>query len=110
VLSRKVSDIPFAHGFFDFRSVDEVAVEIASCAPSGADITFHHHSSGVKVPFGRLATRMEELHGGKFATVDIEGWIQKAADPGLEDLMANCLRANIVGRKDPNFPYLGECA
>jgi len=108
VLSRSVPDIPYAHGFFDFRPVDEVAVEIASYAPARAGIAFHHHSSGVKVPFSHLATRMEKLHDGKFATVPIEEWIQKAADLGLNDLIVSYLRANIVGHTDLNFPYLGE--
>ncbi|KAF1948225.1 acetyl-CoA synthetase-like protein [Byssothecium circinans] len=110
LLSRTVPNIPHANGFFDFRSVDEVAVEIVSCAPAKAGLAFHHHSSGVKVPFGRLATRMKELYGGKFATADIEEWVEKAAELGLDDLIVSYLRANVVGRGNLDFPYLGEYA
>jgi thioester reductase-like protein len=58
LLSRSVPDIPDAHGFFDFRSVDEVAMEVASCTPARTGIEYHHHSSGIKVSFGQLAARM----------------------------------------------------
>ncbi|KAH7408173.1 lovastatin nonaketide synthase [Phaeosphaeria sp. MPI-PUGE-AT-0046c] len=108
LLSRVVPELPQAHGFFDFRLVDEVAVEIASGAPARAGVAFRHHSSGVKVPFSELASRMEQLYGGTFTSVGLEQWIEKAVERGLPDLIVSYLRANVVGRGRLDFPYLGE--
>ncbi|PSN60130.1 hypothetical protein BS50DRAFT_536013 [Corynespora cassiicola Philippines] len=107
LLSRTVPSIPNAHGFFDFRAVEDVALEIVQCKPASTGIAFHHHSSGVKVPFGGLATRLEELHGGKFTSVDFEEWIERTAELGLDDLIVSYLRANVVGCRNLDFPYLG---
>jgi amino acid adenylation domain-containing protein len=107
LLSHAVPIVPYAHGFFDFRSVDEVAVEIVRCDPARDGVAFHHHSSGVKVPFGELASRLEKLHGEEFAKLEIEEWIEKASNLGLDDLIVSYLRANVVGRRDLSFPYLG---
>jgi aspyridone synthetase (hybrid polyketide synthase/nonribosomal peptide synthetase) len=106
LLTRTVPDLPNAKGFFDFRPVDDVAKEIVGSPLAETSIVFHHHSSGVKVPFDELGTRMEQLYGGMLSVVGIEEWIQKAAQVGLDDLIVSYLQANVVGRKSLDSPYL----
>ncbi|KAI3391564.1 hypothetical protein diail_7142, partial [Diaporthe ilicicola] len=107
-LSRCVPDVPGTVGYFDFRDVTEVATEIVrgALAPPGevgcvgsevegavskeqvcCSLTFRHYSSGVRVPFGQLASRMEELYGGKFETVLLDEWIRRAVRLGIQSVI-----------------------
>ncbi|KAI1387791.1 lovastatin nonaketide synthase [Hypoxylon trugodes] len=112
LLSRKVPDVPHAEGFFDFKDAVALAGEIAngpiaSAAPKDPAVSFRHHSSGVKVPFGQLARHMESLYGGTFETVSMDEWLQVAEGLGIEDLIVSYLKANVAGGSKLEFPYLG---
>jgi len=107
LLSRTVPEVPNAGGFFDFKDVTAVAVEIAGGPVAEESVCFRHHSSGVQVPFSQIAQRMESLHGGKFEVVSMADWIRSAVDAGIKDLIVSYLEANVAGGGDLKFPYLG---
>lgn len=128
-MSRCVPDVPGAVGFFDFRDVTGVALEIASgpvtprsganCASAGVrnetqtdqvscSLEFRHYSSGVRVPFGQLASRMGELYGGTFETVSLAEWIQRAVRLGIPSVIVSYLEANVAGSENLTFPYMGS--
>ncbi|PHH91574.1 hypothetical protein CDD83_11168 [Cordyceps sp. RAO-2017] len=107
-LSRKVPDVAAAEGFFDFKDVVAVAAEMASEPPAEpGPVRFRHHSSGVRVPFGRFADRMRALYGGEFELIDPSTWLRAAAAHGMGDLLVMHLRANMESGKPMVFPYLG---
>ncbi|KAG6365497.1 hypothetical protein INS49_007108 [Diaporthe citri] len=121
-LGRRVPDVPGAEGFFDFRDAAEVAAEIVGgpvypSTPEGdmagtagrtqCLLSFRHYSSGVKVPFCDLGSRMEALYGGSFETVPMAEWIDTAARLGIESVIVSYLKANMAGTARLTFPYMG---
>lgn len=108
VLSHTVPDVTNAEGFFDFKEVSEVADEIVKGLIADHSVLFRHYSSEVRVPWSGLAKRMEELHGGTFATVSMNEWIQKAVKLGIEELIVSYIEANVVGAAKLVFPYMGR--
>lgn len=121
-LSYRVPDVPGAEGFFDFRDAAEVATEIVRgpvCASApgldmagttgraGGLLSFRHYSSGVKVPFRQLGSRMGELYGGSFEMVPMAEWIDTAAGLGIESVIVSYLKANMAGTARLTFPYMG---
>ncbi|RYO82356.1 hypothetical protein DL766_002595 [Monosporascus sp. MC13-8B] len=108
-LSRTVPAIPNARGYFDFRDVSEIAAEIVQSSSERKDnaVSFRHHSSGVKVPFGEFAQRMEVLYGGTFRVISLQDWICRAEGLGIEKVIVSYLKANVVTAESLEFPYLG---
>jgi len=94
VLSRTVPDVPEAEGFFDFQDVGFVAGEIVhgplagtGRRGGGGGVEFRHHSSGVRVPFARLAQRMEDLNGESFEVVSMAQWLRMLGSWGWRTLL-----------------------
>ena len=107
LLSRTVPAVPNAKGFFDFKDVAEVAIEIARGPVVQGSISFRHYSSGVRVPFSQLAQRMESLYGGQFEVVSMSDWIRSALKLGIENLIVSYLEANVANAPNLTFPFLG---
>ncbi|KAL4761091.1 uncharacterized protein BDW70DRAFT_159960 [Aspergillus foveolatus] len=96
-LIRTVPLVPNAEGFFDFHDVAEVAGAIAQDQPHDNRVCFRHHSSGVRITFDQLASRMASLYGGHFEKVHLAPWIRRARDLGMEELIVSYLEANVAG-------------
>ncbi|GKT49531.1 terminal uridylyltransferase cid1 [Colletotrichum spaethianum] len=57
-------------GYFDFRRVEDAAVEIAAAVKGpapGQGVSFRHYSSGVRVPPAAFRGYMEKTYGDAFA-------------------------------------------
>ncbi|KAL4734223.1 lovastatin nonaketide synthase [Aspergillus similis] len=106
-LSRTVPLVPNAEGFFDFHDVTEVARAIAQDQTHDSRVCFRHHSSGVRITFDQLASRMANLYGGHFEKVNLASWIRRARELGMEELIVSYLEANVAGAGRLRFPYLG---
>ncbi|RYP16448.1 hypothetical protein DL765_005125 [Monosporascus sp. GIB2] len=107
--SRAVPAVPNARGYFDFRDVSEMAAKIVQSSSERKDkaVSFRHHSSGVKVPFGEFAQRMGVLYSGAFRVVSLQDWIYRAEELGVEKVIVSYLKANVATAESLEFPYLG---
>lgn len=106
-LNRTVPVVPNAEGFFDFHDVVDVAHEIVRSQIAGDSLCFKHHSSGVRISFDQLASRMEIIYGERFEKVNLSDWIRSAKELGMEDLIVSYLEANVARGGRLRFPYLG---
>ncbi|KAL2822454.1 hypothetical protein BJX63DRAFT_427023 [Aspergillus granulosus] len=107
-LSRTVPAVPNAEGFFDFHEIAEVAGAIVRAQIGNDNLCFQHHSSGVRISFADLASRMASLYGGQFDEVNLVDWIQRARKLGMEEHIVSYVVANVLHGGSLKFPYLGE--
>lgn len=100
-------------GYFDFASIDTVAAAIAEAATQAeqpAHLRFQHHSSGVKVEPSEFKEYMERMHSKEFAELELEDWLTKALELGIEPMIAIYLRAVVQSGEKLVFPYMGTPA
>ncbi|RYO91142.1 hypothetical protein DL766_001734 [Monosporascus sp. MC13-8B] len=111
---RAVPHTPNVEGYVDFHDVRVVARDIARQVVPAAEeqkpqpCRFVHHSSGCKVPAGRLASHMEALHGGTFREIHMADWLVEAGKAGLDPLAAVDLEAMMDQEVTGVYPYMGE--
>ncbi|KAF7596241.1 hypothetical protein BBP40_002774 [Aspergillus hancockii] len=120
LLMKSVPRYEKMEGYFDFKKVEEVASEVASAVVAlatrplqqgrDAGVRFRHHSGQVKVSIENIREHMEGIHGHAFAQDDIQDWIHKAVEAGIDPLIATYLESLIEGGNTLRFPYLGEMA
>lgn len=96
-------------GYFDFKSVNEVAHEIVATTIENETqgVVYRHHSSGEKVLPSQFKAYMERYYGGSFKEIPLETWIQDARTAGLEELIIAYLQAITEKGEKMIFPYLG---
>ncbi|KAH9844660.1 Hybrid NRPS-PK synthetase [Teratosphaeria destructans] len=106
------SSLPI-EGYLDFEKVEHVAADIvravldSAAMERQAGIKFLHHSSGKRVRPHEFKAYMEREGGETFEEVDLETWIERAREEGLEELIASYLWA-VVGRGETLvFPFMG---
>ncbi|KAM3425140.1 hypothetical protein BST61_g7101 [Cercospora zeina] len=108
----QVSRLPVT-GFFDFAPVEQVAASVADAAVHAEQpphLRFRHHSGGVKVRPRELKEYMEKIYGKEFAELELEEWIMKASELGIEPMIAIYLRAVFSSGQELVFPYMGTPA
>ncbi|KAF2215884.1 hypothetical protein CERZMDRAFT_120093 [Cercospora zeae-maydis SCOH1-5] len=108
----QVSKLPVA-GFFDFVPVEQVAASIANAAVHAEQpphLRFRHHSGGVQVRPSELKEYMEKIYNKEFAELELEEWIMKASELGIEPMIAIYLRAVFSSGQELVFPYMGTPA
>ncbi|KAF2773327.1 putative hybrid PKS-NRPS enzyme [Teratosphaeria nubilosa] len=100
-------------GYLDFEKVEHVATDIVRALIDSATmegqpgIRFLHHSSGKRVRPHEFKAYMERESGEMFEEVDLETWIERAREEGLEELIVSYLWA-VVGRGETLvFPFMG---
>ncbi|OAQ65042.1 hybrid NRPS/PKS enzyme [Pochonia chlamydosporia 170] len=109
LLTGRVPHISAATGFFDFEDVSVVAAELANQPlASPGQVCFRHQSSNVRVPFNKLACRLQQVHNREFEVVDASEWLDCAVTAGMEHLLFIHLRATMASGSPIIFPYLGE--
>jgi amino acid adenylation domain-containing protein len=111
ILMRAVPQLENVEGYLDFKEVQAVAAEIATCSPTLEETPFlriRHHSSGIRVLVSDLAGRMEAIYGGSFERLSLEDWLRKATERGIEPLIVSYLSALVHKGETMLFPFLGE--
>ncbi|GIZ42216.1 hypothetical protein CKM354_000549200 [Cercospora kikuchii] len=108
----QVSKLPVT-GFFDFAPVEQVAASIAEAAiqtEQPPHLRFRHHSGGVEVRPAELKEYMEKFYGKEFEELELEQWIVKASELGIEPMIAIYLRAVFSRGQQLIFPFMGASA
>lgn len=100
-------------GFFDFAPIEKVAADIASdvlAKPQPEQLHFRHYSGGVKVPPNEFKAYMEQFYNKEFVELELEEWLTRALELGIEPLITVYLRATFGGGGNHSivFPYMGE--
>ena len=115
ILMRAVPRFENFDGFFDFDHVSTVAaklvrnvLEIRETEDKATSMTFKHYSGGIKTPVSDFRLRMEQIHGGPFAEIQMSEWIERARGFGIENLIVTYLEAIMSRGETISFPYLGE--
>lgn len=108
-----------AQGYLDFGPLDTIIGEITAAAldlattpqADGAKapvIRFRHHSGGIKTPFSQFRTHLEKYFGGAFDEMDMEDWLVRAGQAGLDPLIVAYIEAILEGGKPMISPFMGE--
>lgn len=108
----KVSGLRMS-GYFDFAPVEKIAgelVDVITQESQPPSLRFRHYSSGVKVLPTQLRGWMEKVHGRPFGELELEEWITKALEHGLEPMIAVYLRTVVGGGMEMVFPFMGTPA
>lgn len=97
------------NGNLDFVDVQHVAKDIATQAlastianqlDSPPKPSYVNHCSEEKVPIPNLKEYMEKANGKSFNELELNDWLQKAREAGLNGLICEYLK-NMVDKKEP---------
>lgn len=105
----KVSALPIS-GYFDFAAVEEIAAQIADVVAQNEQlpmVSFRHYSGGVKVIPSEFRSYMEKVHGKAFAELDLQDWLGRALELGMEPMIAVYLRTVVASGQEMVFPFMG---
>nr|AOO87093.1 polyketide synthase [Alternaria alternantherae] len=113
-----------AEGYLDFGPLDTIIAEITAAAldlatpstkrdegeehTSLAEIVFRHHSGGIKSPMTAFRKHLEKVYGGCFDELDMEEWIVRAGQEGLDPLVVAYIEALLESGMPMISPYMGE--
>lgn len=118
-----------AEGYMDFAPIENVVASITDAAldlamttrqplpknPMGdaswtkwAEITFRHHSGGIKSPMGDFKAHLERVYQGTFEEVDMQEWVVRAAQHGLDPLIVAYIEALLDSGMPIVGAYMGE--
>ncbi|KAG6360409.1 hypothetical protein INS49_011469 [Diaporthe citri] len=108
-----------AEGYLDFGPLDVIVGQITAAAlelalpqgapdPRRAGIRSRHHSGGVKSPMGEFRAHLERVYGGTFDEVDMEEWLVRAGQQGLDPLITAYIEALLESGMPMISPYMGE--
>lgn len=111
-----------AEGYLDFGPLDTIIGEITAAAldlaksakcddgehTSSAEIVFRHHSGGIKSPMKEFRKHLERVYGGSFDELDMEKWIVRAGQEGLDPLIVAYIEALLESGMPMISPYMGE--
>ncbi|EME79470.1 uncharacterized protein MYCFIDRAFT_93879, partial [Pseudocercospora fijiensis CIRAD86] len=100
------------HGFFDFARIETVSADIVGdvlARPQPQHLRFRHYSGGVRVPPSDFKGYMEAFYQKEFVEVELDEWLARALELGIEPLITVYLRATYgsVGNRNIVFPYMG---
>ncbi|KXS94985.1 hypothetical protein AC578_9486, partial [Pseudocercospora eumusae] len=77
-------------GFFDFAPIENVAADIVAdvlARPQLQCLRFRHYSGGVRVPPNEFKAYMERFYNKEFVELELEEWLARALDLGIEPLI-----------------------
>ena len=77
------------------QEIAQDTVAFARALPTTDSVRFVHHSGKAKVPIHEFRVHMERVHCQKFAEVDIEEWIARALEAGIDPLITTYLEGII---------------
>lgn len=97
-------------GYFDFAAVEEIAAQIANVVAQNdqlPEVSFRHYSGGVKVVPSEFRSYMEKVHDKAFEELDLEEWLVRALELGMEPMIAVYLRTVVASGQEMVFPFMG---
>ncbi|KAL7925223.1 polyketide synthase [Trichoderma austrokoningii] len=102
------------NGSLDFVDVQQVAKDIATQALASTHedplpkASYINHCSEKKVPVPNLREYMQKTKGKSFDELELNVWLQKAREAGLNELICEYLKM-LVSKKEPlHLPALGK--
>jgi aspyridone synthetase (hybrid polyketide synthase/nonribosomal peptide synthetase) len=108
----RLSNLPVS-GYFDFAPVEEIAARIADVVTEVEQpprLRFRHYSGGAKVRPSKFKGYMEKVYGKEFGELELDEWLARALELGLEQMIAIYLRAILESGEDMVFPFMGAPA